>query len=75
MYFIGIFIPKDVAMPNLVKAHAGATQFKGTVRRDATGAENRLKRSVLTNYMTASLNFFILKRHHHEKSKKPVSAS
>jgi hypothetical protein len=55
----------------LVKSSRGLhVLFKGTVRRDATGVENRLKRSVVTNYMTASLYFLILKRHHHEKSKK-----
>ncbi len=49
--------------------------FKGTVRRDARWVENGLKRCVLTNNITASHLFFILKRHHHEKSLKPVSAS
>ncbi len=48
---------------------------KGTVRRDARWVKNGLKRCVLTNYMTASLLFLFLKRHHHEKSIKPVSAS
>jgi hypothetical protein len=49
--------------------------FKGTVRRDVRGVENRLKRSVLTNSKTASLYFGILNRHHHKRIKKPVSTS
>ncbi len=48
--------------------------IKETVRRDARWVENGLKRCVLTNYITASLLFLILKRHHHEKAIKPVSA-
>ncbi len=50
-------------------------EFKGTVRQDARWVENGLKRCILTNYMTASLPFLFLKRHHHEKGLKPVSAS
>ncbi len=49
--------------------------LKGTVRRDARWVENRLKRCILTNYMTVSLPFLFLKRHHHEKNIKPASAS
>jgi hypothetical protein len=48
---------------------------KGTVLRDVSGVENRLKRSVLTNYKTASMYFLILNRHHHERSKKLDSVS
>ncbi len=56
--------------------HAGTQViFKRTVRRDARWVKNGLTRCVLTNYMTASLLFLFLKRHHHEKSIKPVSAS
>ncbi len=51
------------------------SSLKGTVRWDARWVENGLKRCILTNYMTASLPFLFLKRHHHEKSIKPVSAS
>ncbi len=48
-------------------------ELKGTVPRDARWVENGLKRCVLTtNYITASLLFLILKRHHHKKSLKPV---
>ncbi len=32
-------------------------EFKGTVRRDLRGVKNRLKRSVLINYKTASLYY------------------
>jgi hypothetical protein len=42
---------------------------KGTVRRDLRGVENRLKRSVLINYKTASLYYLILKGHHHKCSR------
>jgi hypothetical protein len=44
------------------------------VRRDVTRAKNRLEQFVLTNYITASLYFLILKRHLHERIKKTVSA-
>jgi hypothetical protein len=49
--------------------------LKGTVRRDARWVGNGLKQCVLTNYITASLSFWVLKWHHHENSIKPVSAS
>jgi hypothetical protein len=47
----------------------------GTVQRDAKWVENGLKRYLLRNNITASLLILILKRQHHEKSKKPVSVS
>jgi hypothetical protein len=37
-------------------------QSKGTVRRDISGAKNRLKGTVLINYITASLNFHFKER-------------
>jgi hypothetical protein len=49
--------------------------IKGIVQRDLRGAENRLKRSVLMNYITAQLCFLILKGHHHNSGKKPDLAS
>jgi hypothetical protein len=49
--------------------------FKGTVRQDLRGVKNRLKRSVLINCKTASLYYFILKGHQHDRSKKQASVS
>jgi hypothetical protein len=49
--------------------------IKGIVQRDLREAENRLKRSVLTNYVTAQLCFLILKGHHHNRGKKTYLAS
>ncbi len=46
-----------------------AQMLKGTVQRDLSGVENRLKRSILINCKTASLYYLILKGHHHKKRK------
>jgi hypothetical protein len=45
----------------------------GTVRRDLTGVENRLKRSVLIKCKTALLYYLILKGHHHKRRKTSFS--
>ncbi len=42
--------------------------MKGTVWRDVREVENRLKQSVLENYLNAWIYFLILKGHHHESS-------
>jgi hypothetical protein len=50
-------------------------QFKGIVQRDVTGVEIGLKKSMLISYITGKNSFLNLKGPHHERSKKPVSAS
>jgi hypothetical protein len=52
-------------------------QFKGTVRRNVRGIENRLKRFILTNYVNASrlLNLSETPSRERHKTIKPVSAS
>jgi hypothetical protein len=45
-------------------------RWTGTVQRDLTGVESRLKRSALINYLVALVNFFNSKEHSCERSKK-----
>jgi hypothetical protein len=49
--------------------------FRGTVRRDLRGVENRLKQFIVINCKTALLYYLSVKGHHHKISKKTVSAS
>jgi hypothetical protein len=45
--------------------------LSGIVKRDLTGAEIRLKKSILTSYIVAWFSYRILKGHHHESCKIP----
>ncbi len=48
---------------------------KGIVQRILRGVKNKLKKSVLANWRTTRLSFWILKGHHHKRSRKPFSAA
>jgi hypothetical protein len=65
-----VFEEETISKPHRIFTN---TVLKGTVRRDVTRVNNRLKQLVLTNYVTASLYFLILKRHLRERSKNSLS--
>ncbi len=60
---------------NRVPLSVMVAYVKGIVQRELKGVETRLKRCALINYLVGIIYFFKIKRHHHEGSIKPVSAS
>jgi hypothetical protein len=49
--------------------------LKGIVQRILGGVKNKLKKSVLANWRPARFSFWILKGHHHKRSRKSFSAA